>query len=112
VSTIGSQLADILIFLVQEGVVAMAVSVQAVVSTLKGEQHILAVPTSRLEVASPDGEVGEAGPDEIAGARQDVRSALQRPVVDRISIAGEWRDEQVSLLTPALTGNGDIEVRR
>jgi hypothetical protein len=48
-----------------------------------------------LEVSGPDGEVGKAGPDEVAGRGEDVGRGLQGPVACPFGVAGEGRDEEV-----------------
>jgi hypothetical protein len=98
-----TKLTNILIVLVEKGMVAMAVPVQAVVSSLEGEKHGLALPPSGLEVASPDRKVGETAPDQIAVASQDVWSALKRSMVYRIIVTGEWSNEEVPFGAIVLT---------
>ena len=71
-----AQLTDCLIVLVQEGGVAMTMTIAGVVVTLKAKQHVLALPARHLEIGRPDRVVAVSGPDELAVIAEDIRRRL------------------------------------
>lgn len=107
-----SELSDCLIVLVQNGSMAMAVTIGRIVITLKAEQDVLTVPTGLLEVGCPDGEVGVSRPDEFAIVTHNVRSFLARAVELRLSpLARKRCHEQVTLLDILGGRDGDVQTR-
>lgn len=80
-----AELTNGLIALIEDGGMAMAMAICRVVVTLKAEQHVLALPTSGLEVGRPDGIVRVSRPDKLAVIAEDVWALLAWSVELRLS---------------------------
>lgn len=89
------QLSNRLIMLIQKSSMSVSMSVQRIVHALEREEDVFPFVARCLEVGRPDREVGEAGPDEVAGGGEDVGSWLERPVACAFAVPGEGRYEEI-----------------
>ncbi len=74
----------------------------------EGEEYILAFVATGLEVGSPNGEVGETGPDELAGRGEDVGCCLEGPVMGAVWVPGEGCDEEIAWRNGGVGGDSDV----
>lgn len=78
-----TKLPDSLVILVHKRDVSMSMAIAGIVVPLEAEDDIFALPSTGLEVGSPDTVDTVSGPDEVTVIAEDVGTGLARPVLLR-----------------------------